>query len=90
MANKVKVIGYAKKEFYTDGIEYRNFSPDLVGNQIASNEGTPIFTSGNFNISTNLDGKVDKTFVRGKVVWDGKEIVSEPGWGKYVPASDLT
>jgi hypothetical protein len=63
MSNKVKIVGYAKKEFFSSGIEYRNFSPDLVGNQIASNEGTPIFTSGNFNISTNLDGKVDKTFV---------------------------
>jgi dihydroorotase (multifunctional complex type) len=36
-----------------------------------------------------IKGKVEKTLVRGKVVWDGKEIVCEPGWGKYVPASDL-
>jgi dihydroorotase len=37
-----------------------------------------------------IKGKVEKTLVRGKVVWDGKKIVCEPGWGKYVPASDLT
>lgn len=63
MANKIKVIGYAKKEFYTDGIEYRNFSPDLVGNQLTSNGGTALFTAGNFNVTTNLDGKVSKNFV---------------------------
>lgn len=60
---RVKIVGYAKKEYFGNGIEYRNFSPDLVGQQFASNEGTPIFTSGNFNITTNLDGKVDKNFV---------------------------
>lgn len=63
MANRVKIVGYAKKEFFVNGIEYRNFSPDLVGNQFASDEGTPVFTLGNFNISTNLDDKVDKTFI---------------------------
>ena len=63
MSNRVKIVGYAKKEFFLDGIEYRNFSPDLVGNQFASDEGTPVFTLGNFNISTNLDDKVDKNFV---------------------------
>jgi hypothetical protein len=62
MSNKIKIVGYAKKEFFTDGIEYRNFSPDLVGNQLATDEGTPVFTMGNFNISTNLDDKVTKTF----------------------------
>ena len=37
-----------------------------------------------------IKGKVEKTLVRGKVVWDGKRIVCEPGWGKYVPARELT
>ena len=36
-----------------------------------------------------LKGKIEKTLVRGKVVWDGKEIVCEHGWGKYIPASEL-
>tara|TARA_R110000796_G_scaffold219934_1_gene336025 strand:+ start:50634 stop:53600 length:2967 start_codon:yes stop_codon:yes gene_type:complete len=63
MANKIKVVGYAKKEVFGNGIEYRNFSPDLVGNQFGAAEGTPIFTSGSFNISTNIEGKIDKTFV---------------------------
>lgn len=63
MANKIKVVGYAKKEVFGNGIEYRNFSPDLVGNQFGAAEGTPIFTSGNFNISTNIDSKVDKNFI---------------------------
>jgi hypothetical protein len=63
MSNKVKIVGYAKKEFFNNGIEYRNFSPDLVGQQTTSNIGTSVFTSGNFNITSNLDGKVDKRFV---------------------------
>jgi len=62
-SNKVKIVGYAKKEFFNDGIEYRNFSPDLVGNQTTSEIGTSVFTSGNFSITTNLDSKVDKRFV---------------------------
>ena len=66
MGNKVKVVGYAKKVFFNDGIEYRNFSPDLVGNQSTSDIGTSIFTSGNFNITTNLDAKIDKRFVTNK------------------------
>jgi len=36
-----------------------------------------------------LKGKIEKTLVRGKIVWDGKEIVCGPGWGKYVPANEL-
>ena len=63
MANKVKIVGYAKREFFNNGVEYRNFSPDLVGNQTTSPIGTPVFTAGNFNITTNLDSKVDKIFV---------------------------
>lgn len=63
MANKVKVVGYAKKLFYNDGIEYRNFSPDLVGNQSTSYTGNSVFTSGDFSVTTNLDSKVDKRFV---------------------------
>ena len=36
-----------------------------------------------------LKGKIEQTLVRGKVVWDGKKIVCERGWGKYIPANDL-
>jgi hypothetical protein len=60
--NKVKVSGYAKRVFFDSGIEYRNFSPDLVGLQLASDGGTPLFTMGNFSITTNMDPKTDKTF----------------------------
>jgi hypothetical protein len=56
MANgRIKVAGYAQKIFYENGIEYRNFSPDLVGNQFASNGGSPLFTIGNFVVTTNID-----------------------------------
>lgn len=62
MSNKIKVAGYSKKLVFTDGIEYINFSPDLVGLQLASNGGTPLFTMGNFNITTNIDPKIDKFY----------------------------
>ncbi len=60
---KIKVAGYAKKVTYNGNIEYRNFSEDLVGFQLASNGGTPLFTMGNFSITTNLDPKTNKNFV---------------------------
>ncbi|MDO9545786.1 MAG: dihydroorotase family protein [Pelolinea sp.] len=35
-----------------------------------------------------LEGRIEKTLVRGKVVWDGKNILCEPGWGDYIPADN--
>ena len=66
MAKKIKVAGYSKKTSYEGNIEYRNFSPDLVGVQLASHGGTPLFTMGNFAITTNLDPKIDKNYATGK------------------------
>ena len=66
MGNKIKVVGYSKKEFFGNGIEYRPFSPDLVGLQLSSHGGTPLFTMGNFAITTNMEPKSDKTFVTTK------------------------
>jgi hypothetical protein len=63
--DRVKIAGYAKREFYNDNIEYRNFSPHLVGNQLASAGGTPLFTNGNFSIDANLDPKPDVVFQQG-------------------------
>lgn len=60
---RIKVAGYSQRIQYTDGIEYRPFSPDLVGLQLATENSAPLFTMGNFNITTNMDPKVDKTFV---------------------------
>ena len=65
MAKKIKVAGYSKKTIYNGNIEYRNFSPDLVGVQLASNGGTPLFTMGNFAITTNLDPKINKSYATG-------------------------
>ena len=63
MSNKkVKIVGYAQRVFYNNNIEYRNFTPDLVGFQLASNSGTPLFTMGNFYITTNMEPKTDKVF----------------------------
>ena len=63
MSNKIKVSGYSKKEVFNGNIEYRNFSPDLVGLQLSSDGGTPLFTMGNFSITTNMDPKSDKSFI---------------------------
>ena len=74
MSNKIKVVGFSKKEFLGNGIEYRPFSPDLVGVQLASNgttlanNGTTLFTMGNFNITTNMEPKSDKTRARHRMV----------------------
>ena len=62
MSDRIKVAGYAQKVVYDGSIEYRNFTPDLVGIQLASDGGTPLFTMGSFAITTNLDPKLDKTF----------------------------
>jgi hypothetical protein len=63
--NRIKIAGYAKRIFFNDNIEYRNFSPDLVGFQLTSNGGTTLFTNGNFAISVNLDPKPDVLFTQG-------------------------
>jgi hypothetical protein len=57
LTGATKIAGYAKKTVYNGNIEYRNYSPDLVGLQLTSAGGTPLFTMGNFNITTNLDPK---------------------------------
>jgi hypothetical protein len=63
MANeRIKVLGYTQKVSHNEQIEYRNFSPDLVGVQLASQGGTPLFTMGNFSVTTNLEPKVSKNF----------------------------
>lgn len=63
---RVKVVGYTKSQLFGNGIEYRPFSPDLVGLQVASEGGTPLFTMGNFNITTNMEPKSDKFFITNK------------------------
>lgn len=62
--NKVKVIGYAKREFYNNGIEYRNFSDDLVGNQQTGGDdnGNGNLTLNNFITTTNYEGKVSRLY----------------------------
>ena len=55
--NKIKVVGYAQKVFYNDGIEYRNFTPDLVGNQYVNDGNTALFTYGNFSVTKNTQGR---------------------------------
>ncbi len=62
MDNKVKVVGYSQAVKYTDGIEYRNFSDSLVGQQFTDDGGSVLFTAGNFNISTNLDSKETRQY----------------------------
>jgi hypothetical protein len=62
MNDRVAISGYSKSEIYNGNIRYRNFSPDLVGVQLTSDGGTPLFTMGNFSITTNMDPKFDKKY----------------------------
>jgi hypothetical protein len=66
--NKVKVVGYAQRVFYGDGIEYRNFSDGIVGNQGTPNPNgsTSVFTFGNFVTTTNYQGRVSRIFSTNK------------------------
>ena len=55
--DNIAVPGYAKRVFFNDNIEYRNFSPDLVGNQLTVGDdgNSSLFTFGNFVITTNTE-----------------------------------
>ncbi len=57
--NNINVPGYAQKVEYGNNIEYRNFSPDLVGNLPfdGDNNNTSLFTYGNFVLTTNTSTK---------------------------------
>ena len=50
----------------TDAYKKRegDFSPDLVGFQLT--KGTPLFTLGNFGVTTNTQPKTDRTFQTGQ------------------------
>jgi hypothetical protein len=63
---KVKIVGYAQRVFFDDGIEYRNFSDDLVGNQISSKESQSLFTFGNFLIVPSPTEKTEKQYLTRK------------------------
>jgi len=65
---RVRVVGYAQRVFYGDGIEYRNFSDGLVGNQgiAATNGNTSVFTFGNFVTTTNYEGRTSRIFSTNK------------------------
>tara|TARA_R110000803_G_scaffold74903_3_gene139039 strand:+ start:20295 stop:23054 length:2760 start_codon:yes stop_codon:yes gene_type:complete len=62
--NTVSVTGYAQRVFYNGGIEYRNFSDGLVGNQQTegSDGETSVFTFGNFVTTTNYGGRLTRVF----------------------------
>ncbi len=61
----IKVAGYAKRKFFDGGIEYRDFSDDLVGLQLTDDGGSSLFTMGNFKVTTNLSPKLNKTYNQG-------------------------
>jgi hypothetical protein len=64
--NDIKVAGYAQRTYFNDNIEYRDFSPDLVGNQFTGlGDDTSIFTMGNFSVFTNINPKKSKVFNQG-------------------------
>ena len=58
-SDNINVPGYVQKIVYSDNIEYRNFSPDLIGNLPfnGDNNNSSLFTYGNFALTTNTSGK---------------------------------
>ena len=62
--DRIKVVGYAQRVFYDNGIEYRNFSDDLVGNQATSDIDSTdsVFTFGNFVTTVNTDGRASRLY----------------------------
>lgn len=67
-SGRVKVVGYTQKTYYNGGIEYRNFTDDLVGAQQTSNvvDGLPFSFSNIFDIEFNNEGRLTKTYVTNK------------------------
>jgi hypothetical protein len=35
-----------------------------------------------------IEGKVVGAILRGEVVYDGKEVLAQPGYGRFVPARE--
>ena len=64
MSDKIKVVGYAQRIFFDNGIEYRNFTDDLVGNQLTENADgeSSILTFGNFVTTTNFRGRASRLY----------------------------
>jgi hypothetical protein len=64
--SRIGVAGYAQRTYFNDNIEYRDFSPDLVGNQFTGlGDDASIFTMGNFSVFTNINPKKSKVFNQG-------------------------
>jgi hypothetical protein len=62
---KKKISGYAKRVFFNDNIEYRDFSDDLVGLQLTNEGGSPLFTMGNFTVTSDIEPTLTKSFKTG-------------------------
>lgn len=63
---KVKVVGYAQRVFYNNGIEYRNFTNNLVGEQSVSDGGLSNFTANTFVVKPSLDTRSSKFYISSK------------------------
>ena len=82
MADKIKVAGYAQRVFYNNGIEYRNFSDNLVAGKYvgftdAGRNFSPLVPNGEFKtaIKTSSDIKYReaKSFLDEKEIADSQE-----------------
>jgi len=64
--DRIGIAGYAQRRYFTYGIEYRDFSPDLVGRQSTGlGDDASIFTANNFSVYTNINPKKSKVFNQG-------------------------
>ncbi len=85
MKDRVKVVGYAQRVFFNDGIEYRNFTDDLVGNQLVQgNDGiSSISTFGNFVTTINNKGRASRLYSSKKYTqFYSLETLNQPDGGE--------
>jgi len=66
MSDRIKVVGYAQRQYYNNGIEYRNFTDNLVGQQQTSGDALPYSISNIFDTDFSSDNKITRSFVTNK------------------------
>lgn len=77
MANgKVKIVGYSQRQYFDQGIEYRNFSDELVGQQQTDVDGLPYSIGNIFDTEFNNEGRLTKNYITNK-------------FSKFVTLSDI-
>ena len=67
-SGRVKVVGYAQRRFFDLGIEYRNYTTELVGQQqtTGAGEGLPYSLANIFDTEFSNEGRLTRDFITNK------------------------